>query len=116
MLHASKIIALSAYELLVDGKEVLEQAKAEFLQSTKGKAYKVITKIISLNIIKSQVDALIAQGEIETEPAKRLDTNSSKQYYMRNFLLSPSILRNVYKRFLRTSSQVNPPMSVNLIT
>ncbi|OAB30062.1 amidohydrolase [Paenibacillus macquariensis subsp. defensor] len=39
MLHAAKIIALSAYELLVDGKEVLEQAKAEFLQSTKGNAY-----------------------------------------------------------------------------
>ncbi|WP_429367674.1 amidohydrolase [Paenibacillus sp. DS2015] len=39
MIHASKVLALTAYELLVDGKEVLEQAQAEFLQSTKGKAY-----------------------------------------------------------------------------
>lgn len=39
MHHAAKLLALSTYELLTDGGEILAQAKAEFQRSTQGKPY-----------------------------------------------------------------------------
>ena len=40
MHHAAKIMALTAYDLLLDQDGILEKAKAEFKASTKGKAFK----------------------------------------------------------------------------
>ncbi|WP_066252968.1 amidohydrolase [Neobacillus drentensis] len=40
MHYAAKIMALSAYELLLDQEGILEKAKAEFIASTKGVRYK----------------------------------------------------------------------------
>jgi aminobenzoyl-glutamate utilization protein B len=40
MHYAAKVMALSAYELLLDQDGILENAKAEFTASTKGVIYK----------------------------------------------------------------------------
>ena len=40
MHHAAKIMALTAYDLLLDQDGILEKAKAEFIASKKGVAYK----------------------------------------------------------------------------
>ncbi|MEK8127985.1 amidohydrolase [Paenibacillus filicis] len=39
MHHAAKLLALSAYELLTDGGELLSRAQSEFARSTEGKPY-----------------------------------------------------------------------------
>ncbi|KQX48901.1 amidohydrolase [Paenibacillus sp. Root444D2] len=39
MHHAAKLLALSTYDLLTDGGNLLSQARAEFLRSTQGKPY-----------------------------------------------------------------------------